>query len=209
MSFGTRTKDVKDTPQGTYLRSFRPGETTVRFCEEVQEWITFWEHFNSDNKSYPCTGDRSACPGCNSADAKEQKASRRFASTIRTPEGDFQAVRIPASVQKKMVTRSERNNGTILNRDYVIIREGQGLDTEYDVEADRTYEVAAKDLANGLVDIETILQSSWDEVWGEKKEDGGLADMSIRELRALAREKGVDSEVCELGSKDEIIKALS
>lgn len=235
MTFGVRAKDAPEPDfEGSYLRSFRAGDTTVRFCEETQDWIMFWEHFNSDQKAYPCTGDRKTCPGCNSEDERERKASRRYASTVKLVDQKndaYMPVRIPVSVYKKMVTRSERNDGTILNRDYIIIKEGKGLDTEYDVEADRAYAIPLKDLKANIFDVEIVLQAMFNEIWPELAEptngkdaqkapkvenesqdeeitEADLKKMGIRDLRALARKHGVDSEVCELGTKPELIDAI-
>lgn len=229
MTFGVRAKDAPEPDfEGSYLRSFRAGDTTVRFCEEVPDWIMFWEHYNSDQKSYPCTGDRRTCPGCNSEDEREKKASRKYGSTVKLIERDqFMPVRIPVSVYKKMVTRMERNDGTILNRDYIIIKEGKGLDTEYDVEADRVYKIPEKELTSNIFDMESILQTMFNEIWPELAEDKDeqkpakvaesqdeeisltdLKKMGIRDLRALARKHGVESDICELGTKPELIDAI-
>jgi hypothetical protein len=67
----------------------------------------------------------------------------------------------------------------------------------------------------------------FDEIWPELKEEkaeqppakvresqdeeiseSDLKKMGIRDLRALARKHGVDSEICELGTKPELIDAI-
>jgi hypothetical protein len=240
MEFGTRVKDAVETDgDGSYLRNFAPGDTTVRFCEELDEWIKFWQHFNEEDKrSYPCTGDRSTCPGCNSENVKEAKASLHYGTTVKLIDRDvYMPMRMKVSIYKKMKTRSERNDGTILNRDYIIIREGKGLETEYDVEADKVYNISSKELKDNLFDIAEILKNSFYEMWPELEEaekgtqepvakktrtaspveeesqdeeitEADLKKMGIRDLRALARKHGVDSEVCELGTKPELIDAI-
>ena len=241
MEFGVRVKDAVETEgDGSYLRNFSNGDTVVRFCEEIDEWVKFWQHFNEDAKrSYPCTGDRSSCPGCLSENPKEAKASLHYATTVKLIEREqYVPARIKVTIYKKMKTRSERNDGTILNRDYIIIREGKGMnDTEYDVEADKAYSISSKEIKENIFDIGQILKDSFYEVWPELEEaekgtqepvakktrtaspaedesqdeeitEADLKKMGIRDLRALARKHGVDSEVCELGTKPELIDAI-
>lgn len=230
MAFGTRSKDAVPREFSTdFLRSFKPGETKVRFCEEIDEWWEFWEHYTSDQKSYPCSEDRKTCVGCNSENEKERKASRKFGTTVKLVDEKrdddlYLPMRVPVGVEKKMRTRSERNDDTLLNRDYVILREGSGFDTEYDVETDEKYVISVKELAANVFDISEILQKMWDEVWVEKPEgdpakkeaeaevvvtEAELKKMLVKDLRAFAK-KHLDSEKYEITdmTKGEIIDAL-
>lgn len=165
MRFGTKKSEaVESDSDGMYLRNFKDGDTKVRFLQETDDWIEFREHYTSDKKSYPCTKDRDTCPGCNSEDEDERKAGRKYAANVHVVKGNFTApYRIPVSLAKKMFTRSERNNGTITNRDYIIIRSGKGLDTEYDVESDDSYKLDIKALLADGLDIEEVLERAFEE----------------------------------------------
>lgn len=173
VQFGQRRADApaEADNDGLYLRNFKNGEVKVRFLEETEDWIVFREHY-LDGKSFPCTQDKDTCPGCTHDDEDVQRASRKYATNLYLVDVEkVLPFRIPVGLANSMDTRSEKNGGTILNRDYVIMRSGKGLETKYDVDSDERYELnTAKLLKEGL-DIQELLQKSYDEVWGEKKEE--------------------------------------
>ena len=169
MKFGQRKADAPEEPSGDgmYLRAFKDGDTKVRFLQETDDWIVFREHYLS-GKSFPCTGERDSCPGCSHPDESVQKASRKYATNVWLPKNNVVLpFRIPISLAKSLFTRSEKNDGTITNRDYVIMRSGKGLDTEYDVDSDEKYSVDIPSLLAQGMDIQDVLQTSYDEVWGD------------------------------------------
>lgn len=172
MQFGQRRGDVTEIESdGRYLRNFKKGEVKVRFLEETQDWITFREHY-LEGKSFPCTGDKDSCPGCTHPDEDVQRASRKYATNVYLVEVErVLPFRIPVSLAKSMDTRSDKNGGTILNRDYVVMRSGKGLETEYDVDSDERYAMDTKSLLKDGMDIQELLEESYNEVWGEKKEE--------------------------------------
>lgn len=179
MRFGTKKSEVEESDSdGLYLRNFKDGDTKVRFLQETDDWIEFREHYTADKKSYPCTRDKDTCPGCNSASEDEARSSRKYACNVHVIKGNYVApYRIPISLAKKMFTRSERNEGTITNRDYVVIRSGKFLETEYDVEGDDTYKVDIKALLKDGQDIEEILAKSFEEnAPGHAKPKGRFED---------------------------------
>ena len=193
MKFGTRRADVDDSVENgeftPYLRNFKPGETTVRFLEECDEWLMFWEHFTPEGKSFPCTQDRKSCPGCTSDNEKMAKASRKYATNLMLVENNAVLPwRIPVSLAKRLFNRSERN-GTITNRDYVIMREGKGLDTEYDVEQDDKYPVDLPELLKQSIEIESVLRASYNELWSE---EGQAVQKAEKEQKA--REEAQESK---------------
>lgn len=211
MKFGVRAKDAPppSDSDAVYLRSFKPGDTTVRFLEETDEWITFWEHYTSDNKSYPCTGDRSSCPGCTAETEKERKASLKYGTTVFLVGRDiYLPMRIPVTVHKKMVTRAQRNNGTILTREYTIIRDGQGFDTEYDVEAgSQRGKIDDEEVQEHLIDIQEILKVMWTEIWGEPESDSTESEAPPKNAPAKKAapkrvEKDEDDDVEEITESD-------
>jgi hypothetical protein len=172
MQFGQRKKDAPEeiAGDGMYLRNFKDGEVTVRFLEECDEWIVFREHYTAERKSFPCTGDDN-CPGCNSDDEQVKRSSRKYATNVWIPKNNVVIpFRIPITLAKRLFARAERNDGTITNRDYVVMRTGKGLEVEYDVEADDKYTVDLKPLLAQAKDIQEILRISFEENAGGKKE---------------------------------------
>lgn len=166
LQFGTKKKDAP-APTGKYLRKFKKGETIARFLVETDDFIDFREHRMPDGKWFPCTKDRETCPGCNHPDEKVQIAKRKYATNVYVPQ--FKNVTpylLPVSVVDKLVIRAERNGGTIVNRDYAVIRSGDGLDTEYDVDQEDKYDLDLNSLRAQGEDIEEILAEAYIAVWG-------------------------------------------
>jgi hypothetical protein len=165
MQFGKRKADAPAIVEGSgdYLRNFKDGEVTVRFIEETDDWITFREHYTKDRKSFPCT-ENSECPGCNDSDEDVRKASRKYATNIMLVKNEMVLpFRIPVSLAKRLFARSERNGGTITNRDYVVMKTGKGLDTEYDVEQEDKYTVDLDSLKAQAKDVQEILRITYEE----------------------------------------------
>lgn len=171
MRFGTKKSEaVIEEFDGTfkpYLRNFREGDNVVRFIEEVDDWIAFSEHYVG-GKSFPCTQERKTCPGCTSEDERVRKATRKYATNLKLVTNDkVLPFRIPMSLAKKLFNRAERN-GTITNRDYIVMREGKGLETEYDLEQDDKRPENLSALREESHDIEDVLMTSYNEIWGEQ-----------------------------------------
>jgi len=168
MKFGTVKKnEVEMVRSGDYLRNFKEGQTKIRFLNETDEFIMFREHYTLEGKSFPCLQDSANCPGCTSEIESVRKSSRKYAvNVLMVDSGYVNAVKMPVTLVNRIVTRSERNGGTITNRDYVIYRTGKGLETEYDVEQDEKYPVELAQYEPSLKDINVILETSFEEICG-------------------------------------------
>lgn len=169
MRFGTYKKDVIDN-DGAYLRTFKKGDTRVRFLTEIEDWVQFREHYSVDGKSFPCTKDRSTCPGCTDENEKVSRSTNRYAvNAILVKNGQVYAFKMGKSLVDRLSMRSERNGGTIVNRDYVIIRSGDGLETDYDVEQEDKSPVNLKEYKDQLVNIEEVLEANFNEAFGDEE----------------------------------------
>lgn len=221
MQFGTKKSEV-DEYEGAYLRNFREGDNEVRFIEECDDWIKFSEHYTSDGRSFPCTNDRSTCPGCTSDDEKMSRASRKYATNVRLVGNDMVLpFRIPMSLAKKLFNRSERN-GTITNRDYIIMREGKGFETEYDLEQGDKHAVDLVALREQKHDIEEILRNSYEELWGRPEKEEAVDkppfestdEIEEARLRAMTKDQLIKIAaknsivVNEEGSKASVLDAI-
>src|SRR6266702_5978215 len=119
MKFGQKRSEAPEETDGTgnYLRSFRKGETKVRFLQETGEWIKFNEHYTEDNKSFPCTEDTRSCPGCTSESERTQRRSRRYGTYVHLVKNNTTLpFKVPPSLSNRLEARAERNGGTLLNR---------------------------------------------------------------------------------------------
>ena len=185
MQFGSKRKDAPAESEagstGRYLRNFKAGETKVRFLEETEDWIVFREHYLG-KQSFPCTGERDTCPGCTHPDEDVQRAGRKYACNVYLVDVEKTLpFRIPVSLAKSMDMRSEKNGGTITNRDYVVMRSGKGLDTEYDVDSDERYSLDIAGLLKDGMKIEELLEESYNEVWGDKVEEAPKKERFAKE----------------------------
>ena len=169
MQFGTRAADAPklgNTPgegDAAFMRTLKPGEYRMRFLQETDNWMQYWEHYNPTPGGFPfpCTGDRETCPGCTSGIEKMEKASPKYA--VNAKVGNYVNVyKFPVKFFNKMVIRSERNNGTVIDRDYLVTRIGNDTSTDYDIEMmmpsslDKSYDVN---------DIEKMLAKAFEEAW--------------------------------------------
>lgn len=239
VSFGTKKKNaIVSGGDGVWLRNFQRGDTTVRFIDEPDEWIVFKEHYNSDKHWFPCSGETS-CPGCSSDDEQQRRKSTKYATNLYlVKSGEVRPFKIPISLANALERRAERNGGTIVNRDYAILKSGTGLETSYDVDQEAKYELDVKPLRAQAHDIEKILLDRWNEVVGkeddliikEEKEEkipfkeeatespivvdldeGVVRSMSITQLNQLASDAGVDLADAETKTEmvDILLSALS
>lgn len=168
MKFGTKKKDAVEQ-SGNYLRGFKKGETKVRFLDEQDDWEAFREHYTVDRKGFPCTEDKTTCPGCTHPNETVSKTSRKYATQVLlVKQNQVLPFKIPITLSDRLAVRAERNGGTLVNRDYVILRSGDGFDTEYDVDQEDKYPVDLNDLrAKISVDIQDCFQDSFAEIWGD------------------------------------------
>lgn len=168
VKFGTRKADVVEAPSGDYapyLRNLKAGDTTVRFLENPDDWIAYKEHF-IEKSSFPCTQDET-CKGC----LEENKAKRKYATNVYLVDHNIVLpFKLPVTLAKKLFLRAERNDGVVTDRDFILIRQGQGLDTEYDVDPDDRSKRDIATLSEQSQDIEEILAGVYEEVWGDSEE---------------------------------------
>lgn len=167
MKFGERVEDVGQESTGAearFMRTVKVGENRFRFLQEVKDWVRYYEHYNPapGGFSFPCTRDKTTCPGCTSGVERMATASRKYA--VNALVGGFVDIyKLPLTVKNRMEIRSERNGGTIIDRDYLITRTGKDTNTEYDVEG---LNPGPADMqGKSLHDIEAALQASFNEAW--------------------------------------------
>lgn len=163
MKFGTKNSEVPAFSGGDYIRALKKGETTLRFLQETTDWVMYREHYGINGRSFPClTDDRDNCPGCTSEFEKVSRSSRKYAANVLIkPQDTHVVIKMPVTLLNKFEARTERNNGTILNRDYLVIKSGDGLETEYDIENGDSYAI---DLSQWkLFDVEAMLKQAFND----------------------------------------------
>lgn len=126
-SIATLKSSMKKGGGAGYLtRVPADGAMTVRFLTEPDEWVTYFEHYDSVRKFYPCTDD---CPGCTEGD---RPSARYLANAVDVAETRVIPLVMPKSMAASVLKKYDKY-ATLLDRDYELSRSGTGLDTEYDV----------------------------------------------------------------------------
>lgn len=204
ITFGQRKADAPPAASnGNWLRNFQKGETTLRFLEDPEDWIQYKEHYKN-KRSFPCTGDTLACPGCTSDDEEVATRKTKYAANAwNVKAARVEPYRIPVSLANRLETRAERNDGTLGNRDYVIIKTGAGLDTEYDCDPEDKYEAPLAQYRKDAADIQVILRESYEEVWGALDSSGSEDDQDEPARKSKMKPKAEE----ELPFKKEAEKA--
>lgn len=204
--FGTPAAEVNDS-SGDYLRNLKGGDTKVRFLQEIPVWTGYYEHFLG-KQSFPCTGDRMTCPGCVHDNPEVQKATRRWGTNLLLVEsGAVVAMKLPSTLKKKCENRAARNDGSITSRDYILIKEGNGMETTYDIDQDEKYRVNLEDYDESLQDIEEILASMFDEVFGEGTSEEYLAGKvapPVKEAKPARKRETVDDQIDEWAKEGKV-----
>jgi hypothetical protein len=154
-------------PRRDYIRYFKKPATEFRILQDPKDWTEYWEHYNPGGFPFPCTGERSTCPGCTSSNDKMKKASKRVA--INVLEGDYVNVyKFPITVADKLADRAGRI-GTLTDRNYLITKlQSKNADgstkTDYDIEGQ---DKIPMDLSKfELKDPEALLAQAYEESWG-------------------------------------------
>lgn len=168
MKFTTKSSEVQRGPEN-YLRNFKKdAETKVRFLQDVDDWEEFWEHYSTDRKSFPCTGERDTCPGCTSDNEEVAKASRKYGTYVYyVKDGRTYPHRVPVGLRDAVERRKINSGGTNTDRDYIVIRSGKGFETSYELERDEKYDMDLEaQLATQKHTINDILTEAYEAVWG-------------------------------------------
>jgi len=167
VQFGRKAGKIEPSRSGggDWPRGLRAGETRVRFLAEIPDWQEYWEHYDPTVNFFPCTGDKKTCPGCTSSIERTAKATKRYLAPVLDPHtGRVWGLKMATDLANRLSLRADRNNGTVTNRDYTLIRTGSGLETEYDVEQE---EKVAIDLGvyEGSFDLQDMLASQFAAAW--------------------------------------------
>jgi hypothetical protein len=159
---------------GKWIKTLKEGETRMRFLQEVDEWVVYYEHYNPAGTAFPCTGDRDTCPGCTSTNERMKSASRKVA--VNAVVGQYQDVyKLPITLVNRLKIKSERNNNTITDRDYLITRIGKDKNTEYDVESGSALPIDLS--AYEMLNIEKMLEEQFNENWPDFATDQMMKDL--------------------------------
>lgn len=196
-SFGVKKADEPEfteggTTGGSYIRYFEEGTTRIRIHEEINDWTSVWMHFNqTKNREYPCTDDRENCPGHNSENERERKASKRYivnATVYDVEKGEYtytNLYKIPYSIIDDFM-RFEEKFGTLMDRDYEIIRKKGTNGTSYSVDRCDPEDVDHAQYSQYLQDHQEALAEAFREVWGGLPDEDEYTGGSVFGLKPVS-----------------------
>lgn len=122
----------------------------VHFLNEVGDWLKYWRYYDPNAKRYvPLDEGEYAPEGMRSQ-------SRYVAEVLDVNTDKVIALDIAYSLAQTLSVISERY-GTLLGRDYLIVKSGQGLDTSY--QALPEDKVQRPLHTYDRIDLETLLES--------------------------------------------------
>lgn len=181
MKFGVKAKeDTGGSNSGRrFIKGFKDGTTIVQFLEEMGDWTAYYEHYDPSlgerGLMFPCTGNRTTCPGCTSSQERVAKASKRYLTNALV--GKYvDLVKVPVSLIDRLAARADRDGGTILAREYEIMKSGKGTDTDYDVERGERTSIDVEDYRDKMQDHQQALADAYIEAFGALPEEESEAE---------------------------------
>lgn len=152
--------DRRGDDDEVWIKGFKDGMTTIRIPPEPKttKWTTYREHYDEGMGYFPCS-EAKDCVGCTDANPKVRDRSRRYAINALDSEGRVQVYKIGSRLYRTLQGREQRL-GTLSDRDYIIIRTGQKLETNYDVDPGEKYEIDWPE-ADELHDIMEVLGAKY------------------------------------------------
>lgn len=165
-SINSLKKSIKrGSSTGAIKRIPKEAPLTVRFLEEPDRWFEFFEHYDPEKKKGGvCVGD--GCLYC----ADDVRANKRLlANAVDMDESRVIALAMPTSLVNILLKKYDKYGGTLLDRDYELAREGEGMDTEYDAtpEAQSRFNYDAYE----VLDLGAILEAEVDQDDDDDDED--------------------------------------
>jgi hypothetical protein len=168
---------------GSYIKYFKENETRLRFLEPVHEWTEIWMHFSqSKSRDYPCTGNKSTCPGCNHENPKESRASKRYiVNALGVKTGYVDLWKIPQSIIDDFL-RYEQMDGSISLRDYTVLKFQKDGGTKYSVDKEDRDGLELVEYTKLMKDHQEALADAFREVWGGLPGEDGYTGGDLYEV---------------------------
>lgn len=116
-----------------WIKGYKKGQTRDRFLQPTSTFHPIDEHYGFGTY-FPCAKS-SACVGCNADDERTRQKSLRYLTNVLDENGRVSVRKVPSKLYGRLQTREQRM-GTIQDRDYTVIRTGEGIGTEYDYDAE-------------------------------------------------------------------------
>lgn len=157
MKFGDTASDYKEDQDANadevWVRYFKDAETKFRFMpfearnrkgqmvQGCDAYPTEREHFHPKIGSFPCVKDKGAtCHGCEDSNERVRNRSRKYYFPAIDSEGLVRIFKMGPKLFQRFQAREARA-GTLIDRDFFVLKTGSGLNTEYEIEPGEKYEI--------------------------------------------------------------------
>lgn len=160
-----------------WVKGFKDPQTLIRWMEEADDFEVYMEHFKrnlgTNGSFFFCNGyhleegrppykNKDECEGCMDEDSKVQRTSLKFAGNALDVDGRLQVYKIGSQLHEKLSARQQRT-GTITDRDMVVLRNGTGLETNYDIDVEDPSPLG--EAPEKLHNIESLLHEAYRETF--------------------------------------------
>jgi hypothetical protein len=142
-----------------WIKGFRGGETKIRALLEPDKFKTYLEHYAANFGYFPCSRLKD-CVGCTSGSEKVRQRNRRWATNALDANGRQQVYKMGTKL-KKAFERRITKAGTVLDRDYLVVRTGEKFnEIDYNLEPEDAYPI---EYTEPLFDIPALLGAKYAE----------------------------------------------
>jgi len=122
--------NLKRGGSGSFIKNVpKDGSLTVRFLTEPTEWVEYMEYY-AEGMEPPFFPAFEGLDSDVTADLK--KPSKRYlACGVDRDSGEVVALKMPKSLVESLMKKYDKYE-TIMDRDYELVRDGEGFDTTYE-----------------------------------------------------------------------------
>lgn len=198
LELGQTTDEYAASFGEVWIKGFKEGATRIRFCQEPEAspdhperppFVTWVQHYNRALGGYfPCS-KKEDCVGCNHPEERTRELQRQYYFNALDENGRLNVYRLGVKAYKILKDRYQRI-GTIMDRDFTIIRTGDGLDTVYVPEPGDKYDL---ELPTELHNIKAVLGAKYleaQQLWREEQEadaaEAAVVDSAAKPAKAAA-----------------------
>ena len=165
----------RNASSGAFLQGVGEDGMVVRFLMEPEEWLEYQEFFNeATNRSEIVTED-----WVKPAGAKRNPSKRFGVCVLNRETGEVVGLRMASTLAQNLLLYYEKY-GTIMDRDYELIREGKGMDTKYNAIPEAPERIRGIEKYE-VLDIMEILETMASD--GEEEDDDDEDDEDVRPSR--------------------------
>lgn len=164
----------------------------VRFLTEPDQWFEAQFHWPKGQKFPSWCSQEKSCANCKSGDNPRTCV---LANVLDREGGKVVVMQMPGSLAQQVFKRYEKFDGTVMDRDYELSREGSSLeDTKYMVDYDAPSRFNGKRYASSLHDIEEIILADMGDSDGDDDEEDEEPRSSKKSSPARPKSRHADED---------------